>query len=128
MKKPTYYFDFSKKGQDYLGIKDIPVIKNDQAVKEGIINLLSTEVGTRPMHPEYGVDLSRYLFEPIDDITSDLITYNIELALERFEPRVSNVAVTVIPPPFPTLVEDNEIFARPSAFATVRVLAVFEDA
>ena len=93
----TYYFDFSKKGVDYLGNQDIPVIKNDQAIKEAVLNLLSTEVGSRPMHPTYGIGLDRYLFEPIDDITADLISFEVQLGLERFEPRINNINVEVIP-------------------------------
>jgi phage baseplate assembly protein W len=93
----TYYFDFSKKGQDILGTKDVPVIKNDQAIKESVLNLLATNVGERPMIPEYGINLTRFLFEPIDDITADLMSFEIERGLERFEPRINNIEVEVIP-------------------------------
>lgn len=92
-----YYFDFSKKGLDILGTKDVPVVTNEQAVKEGVINLLYTEVGTRPLHPDYGLDLNKYLFEPLDDITADLMEYEIKLGLEKFEPRINNVEVTIEP-------------------------------
>jgi len=93
----VFYFDVSKKGQDLLGTKDIPLLKNEQAVKESVLNLLSTEIGSRPMHPDYGINLNRYLFEPIDDITSDLIAYDIQRGLEVYEPRINNVNVEVIP-------------------------------
>jgi len=90
-------FDVSKKGQDVLGTKYMPLLKNEQAVKESVLNLLSTEIGSRPMHPDYGINLNRYLFEPIDDITSDLIAYDIQRGLEVYEPRINNVNVEVIP-------------------------------
>lgn len=94
---PVYYFDFSKKGQDLLGKRDVPVLKNVQAIKESVINLLSTEVGERPMRPEYGTSLDRFLFEPLDEITADIISYEIEKAIGKFEPRVTNLEIYIEP-------------------------------
>lgn len=90
-----YYYDFSKKGRDLLGNKDVPLITNEQSIKESIINLLSTEPGTRPMDPRYGLNLQRYLFEPLDDITADLLAYDIKMGLESFEPRINNIEVQI---------------------------------
>lgn len=97
MSTTTFYFDFSKKGQDLLGNQDVPIMINDQAIKESIINLLSTEIGSRPMNPTYGVNLDKYLFEPIDEITSDLLSFEISNALDAFESRINNVKVNVTP-------------------------------
>jgi hypothetical protein len=99
-----YYYDFSKKGRDLLGSKDVPLITNEQSIKESIINLLSTEPGSRPMDPRYGLNLHRYLFEPLDDITADLLAYDIKMGLEAFEPRINNIEVQIEP------VEDENTF------------------
>lgn len=92
-----YYYDFSKKGKDVLGNQIIPILKNDQAVRESIINLLSTEVGSRIMNPELGLLLDRYLFDPIDSITADKIHYDIVTAIEKFENRIENLVIEVNP-------------------------------
>jgi phage baseplate assembly protein W len=93
----TYYFDFSKRGQDLLGTKDILLLKDDQAIKEAVYNLLYTRIGSVPMHPERGINIERFLFEPADDITASLMEYEIEKGLQTFETRISNISVKVIP-------------------------------
>jgi phage baseplate assembly protein W len=93
----TYYFDFSKKAVDLFGTHDIAVIKNEQAIKESVINLLSTEKGSKPFFPEYGISLEKFLFEPIDDVTSGSINFEISRALEGSEPRINNIVVDVQP-------------------------------
>ena len=98
----TYYFDFSKKGQDLFGNKDIPVIKDDQAIREAVYNLLLTPIGSVPMYPERGINIDRFLFEPIDDITASIMAYEIEKGLTTFEQRIKDVIVEVTP-----LYEDN---------------------
>lgn len=97
MATDTIFFDFSKKGKDLLGTKDIPVLSNDAAVKESIINLLSTNIGARIMNPLYGVNIEKYLFEPFDDITSNSIKYEIQNGIERFEDRVTDLLIEIIP-------------------------------
>lgn len=66
-----------------------------EAVKNSIKNALLTTPGEKLLTPTFGVNLRQYLFEPIDDFTTDLIQGDIELNLPRFEPRirVNNVIV-----------------------------------
>jgi phage baseplate assembly protein W len=45
---------------------DIPVTKNESAVKKALINLLRTPLGTRPFSPEYGTRFYDFLFKPAD--------------------------------------------------------------
>ena len=93
----TYYFDFSKKGLDLFGTQDVPVVKNGQAIREAVFNLLSTQKGSVPMHPERGIDLDRLLFEPIDDITTELISTEIRDGLKTFEKRIYDIEVNIVP-------------------------------
>jgi phage baseplate assembly protein W len=97
LENTTYYFDFSKKTVDFFGTKDISVIKNEQAIKEAVINLLSTELGSVPMYPERGVSLNKFLFEPIDEVTSSLMNFEITRAMGAFESRINNIVVDVQP-------------------------------
>lgn len=100
----VYYFDVSKKGKDLLGTKDIPMLINEQAVKEEIYNLFHTQPGSIPMFPDKGIDLDRYLFEPIDDFTAEMMRNDIEIALKKYISRISNINILVIPE------EENETY------------------
>ena len=93
----TFYFDFSKKGKDVLGNMDVPILTNEQAVKESVFNILMTEIETKLYDPEYGCNLDRFLFEPIDELTASLIQTSIETAIQKFEKRVTDLNVYVEP-------------------------------
>lgn len=73
--------------------KDISFAKNEEAVKKSLLNLLRTPLGTRPFRPDFGVNLSRYLFEPADYDTEVSINKEIAEAITRFEPRVQLVSI-----------------------------------
>ena len=68
---------------------DVVVSRDASAIKQAIVNLLLTNKGERLMNPEYGSDIRRYLFEPLDYGTSQQIVGNIESTIERYEPRIS---------------------------------------
>lgn len=94
---PIYYFDVSKKGIDLIGTRDVPVLTNEQAVKESLYNLLLTETGTKVMDPLYGLDLEQYLFEPNDDMTAEAMQYDIMTGIQAIEDRINNLEVIVVP-------------------------------
>ena len=73
--------------------KDISMVKNEEAVKSALRNLLKTPQGTRPFRPDYGVNLLRYLFEPATYATEVSINKEIAEAIQRFEPRVQLIAI-----------------------------------
>jgi|GEM_PF-6490313 phage baseplate assembly protein W len=99
-----YYWDVSKKSINPLNNKDIAVLNNAQAILESISNILQTGLYTVLWSPDEGIDLDKYLFEPIDNITAMQIQQDIIYGLDLYEPRVKNVVVTVIPD------IDNETF------------------
>ena len=68
---------------------DVVVSKDASAIKQAIVNLLLTNKGERLMNPEYGSDIRRFLFEPLDYGTAFQIKGNIRDTLERFEPRIN---------------------------------------
>ena len=68
---------------------DVVVSKDASAVKQAIVNLLLTNKGERLMNPNYGSDIRRYLFEPLDYGTANQITGNIKSTIDTFEPRIS---------------------------------------
>lgn len=46
---------------------------DENAVKQSLINILTTKKGDRRMYPTFGASLEKFLFEPIDKITADAI-------------------------------------------------------
>ena len=68
---------------------DVVVSKDASAGKQAIANILMTNKGERLMMPDYGGDIRRFLFEPLDYGTSALVKQNIVTTIGRFEPRIS---------------------------------------
>ena len=76
---------------------DVVVSKDASAIKQAIVNLLLTNKGERLMNPNYGSDIRKYLFEPLDYGTSYLIKGNIESTISKFEPRISVLRISCKP-------------------------------
>ena len=76
---------------------DVVVSRDASAIKQAIVNLLLTNKGERLMNPNYGSDIPRYLFEPLDYGTANQIKGNIRDTIERFEPRISVVRLKASP-------------------------------
>lgn len=77
-------------------LKDIRAIYDIESVKNSITTAFLTSPGDKILNPTYGVDLRQFLFEPIDDFTSEIIQDLIETQLPIMEPRVVVRNVSVI--------------------------------
>lgn len=78
----------------------LPVLRNADAVKRAVRNLILTNYGERPYEPLYGGNVRALLFENTDDpLLESLIRTRIEAAIENFEPRakVDRVIVDLKP-------------------------------
>ncbi len=78
-------------------VKDLMPLKDIDAVKNSVKNLLMTNQFDKPFHPEIGSNVTQYLFEPIDQITAVSISAEIKRVLEIFEKRVNLTRIQVIP-------------------------------
>ena len=76
-------------------LKDIIALKDIDAVKQSVKNLILTNHGERPFQPEIGSNITRLLFEPADTFTASAISREVKAVLKRFEPRVTNITVQV---------------------------------
>ena len=76
---------------------DIIGVKNDTAISRSIRNLILTVPGERFFNEELGSDVSKVLFDTVDDISSSVIKDEIEQSIIRFEPRVKLDDVKVKP-------------------------------
>lgn len=77
-------------------LKDVAALFDIEAVKNSVVTALLTAPGDKILNPTYGVDLRQYIFEPIDDFTSDIIRDNILVRLPISEPRINVKNVEVI--------------------------------
>lgn len=66
-----------------------PILLDDEdAVLNAIECLFGTERGEREFLPEFGSNLTGFLFDPIDAATASKIRFGLIIALENWEPRV----------------------------------------
>jgi phage baseplate assembly protein W len=66
-------------------------------IKGSLQVILSTTVGERIMQPEFGCNIDRLLFEPLDKTFSTYITEQIRIAILYFEPRITLDSVDYSP-------------------------------
>jgi phage baseplate assembly protein W len=72
---------------------DVRPLTNEAAVRNALLNLIRTPVGTRPSNLDYGTRVSEFLFAPADTQTEVEVNEEVASAIERFEPRVMVVSV-----------------------------------
>jgi phage baseplate assembly protein W len=76
---------------------DISTVKNDNAIKQSVKNLVLTTPGEKPFQPLIGSKINDLLFEPLDAFTSDAIRDEIINTINQYEPRVDLTEVSVEP-------------------------------
>jgi phage baseplate assembly protein W len=75
----------------------IGLVSGETELEQAMHLILGTDPGERPMRPEFGCRLSDFVFAPADATTSGLVAYEVRVALERWEPRVTIDDVQVAP-------------------------------
>lgn len=73
----------------------IALVQGDRELVESIHLILATAPGERPMRPEFGCAIHDLAFAPADAATAGRIAYEVRVALERWEPRVTLQDVVV---------------------------------
>lgn len=77
--------------------KDVSRKVNENAIATAIRNLLLTSHYERPFNPDLGSNLKKFLFEPIDNVTTSLIQDSIFETIKNYEPRVTVEEVVAAP-------------------------------
>ena len=75
---------------------DILAIKNEDAIKKSVLNLVRTEVGERFFNLALGSSVSQNLFELHNEELNILIKEEIGTLLSNYEPRVTVRNISVI--------------------------------
>jgi phage baseplate assembly protein W len=77
--------------------KDLSVLQNENAIKRSVRNLVETIPTERFFNSLLGSDIRRSLFEFVDFGTAASIKDQIEITINNFESRVTNVQIQVNP-------------------------------
>ena len=75
---------------------DLIAIKNVNAIARSVRNIVLTTPGEKFFDPDFGSNVSKLLFENVDDITASQIQQEIEFSINNYEPRVKLINVEVI--------------------------------
>jgi len=89
------YSDFDLRFIPNPNTGDIALKKDIAAVKQSVLNILTTNHGEKPFRPFFGGNLRAYLFENFDEVQVAIIRKNIRNTLTNHEPRVAVISVDV---------------------------------
>ena len=76
---------------------DITKKTDYSAISQSIQNLLMTNHYEKPFRPEYGTNIRKLLFEPMDLMTASILNEEIRNSIKNFEPRVLIEFLEIIP-------------------------------
>ena len=89
---------------------DVLILKNENAIKRSVRNLVQTIPTERFFNPLLGSQVRKSLFDFVDYGTASVIQREIETTIDNFEERVENVVVEVYPEPDDNTFQVNVIF------------------
>jgi phage baseplate assembly protein W len=102
--------DISLSFEPHPVTKDLPILKNQNAIIRSIRNLVETIPSERFFNLSLGSNVRSSLFEFVDYGTASIIQDQIALTISNYEPRVTNVQVEVEPRPDANEFEVTVIF------------------
>ena len=91
--------DISLSFEPHPVTKDLQVLKNENAIRRSVRNIVETIPTERFFNSLLGSDVRSSLFEFVDFGTASTIQDQIQVAIENFEERVENLIVEVDPIP-----------------------------
>jgi hypothetical protein len=91
--------DISLSFEPHPVTKDLPILKNQNAIIRSIRNLVETIPTERFFNPNLGSDVRSSLFDFVDFATASIIESQVKTTIQNYEPRVENIFVLVNPIP-----------------------------
>jgi len=76
---------------------DLIALRNENAIARSIRNIVFTLPGEKFFNENFGSNISRTLFENIDDISASTIADQIRQSIRNYEPRVELISVDIYP-------------------------------
>ena len=74
---------------------DVVTIRNEDAIKRSVKNIIFTILGEKPFVPQFGSVINESLFDLNTELSEIRITDEIRSSLLNYEPRIDNVIVNV---------------------------------
>ena len=74
---------------------DVVTIRDEDAIKRSVRNIIFTILGEKPFEPEFGSVINDSLFELNTSLNEMKVSDEIKQSLLNFEPRIDNIRVTV---------------------------------
>ena len=74
---------------------DVVAIRDEDAIKRSVRNIIFTILGEKPFQPEFGSVVPQSLFYLSTNLNEVRITDEILTALALYEPRIGNISATV---------------------------------
>ena len=74
---------------------DVVVIRDEDAIKRSVRNIIFTIVGEKPFEPEFGSVINESLFELNTSLNEIRVSDEIKQSLLNYEPRIDNIDVSV---------------------------------
>ena len=74
---------------------DVIAIRDEDAIKRSVKNIVFTTLGEKPFVPQFGSVVNESLFDLNTELNEIRITDEIRSSLLNYEPRISNIDVTV---------------------------------
>ena len=74
---------------------DLVVIKNEDAIKKSVKNIIFTILGEKPFEPDFGSTINESLFDLSTSLNEIRSADDITASLKRYEPIFSDIDVTV---------------------------------
>jgi len=84
---PSVSYNNQLNKREYLN--DVAALYDEEAVKNSVANAFLTAPGQKILSPAYGMDIRRFLFEPIDDFIMEIMKDDIRIGLPIMEPRIT---------------------------------------
>jgi len=75
---------------------DVSLIDDVAAIKSSVKNIILTNFGERPFKPMFGSNIRAQLFEQATPFAALTLRESIKFALEKYEPRINILEVSVI--------------------------------
>ena len=74
---------------------DVVTIRNEDAIKRSVRNIIFTILGEKPFEPNFGSVISESLFDLNTSLNEVRVSDEIKQSLLNYEPRIDNINVTV---------------------------------
>ena len=74
---------------------DVVVIRDEDAIKRSVKNIIFTILGEKPFEPNFGSVISESLFDLNTSLNEVRVSDEIKQSLLNYEPRIDNIDVTV---------------------------------